>query len=59
MADDLDNRGPEDRSRINVNEPHEVRYWMQRFDVTEEDLRKAVAEVGVAVDRIAEQLGKK
>jgi hypothetical protein len=59
MADDLGNRGAQDRSRIDINEAHEVRYWTQRFDVTEEALRKAVAEVGVSVDEIAEHLGKK
>ena len=58
MPDDLDNRGVQDRGRIDINEPHEVRYWVHRFGVTEEDLRKAVAEVGVSVDRIAEHLGK-
>jgi hypothetical protein len=59
MADDLENRGAQDRSRIDINEAHEVRYWIQRFDVTEEALRRAVAEVGVSVDEIAEHLGKK
>jgi hypothetical protein len=59
MADDLGNRGAQDRSRIDINEAHEVRYWTQRFDVTEEALRKAVAEVGISVDEIAEHLGKK
>ncbi|MDM0078486.1 DUF3606 domain-containing protein [Variovorax sp. J2P1-59] len=58
MPDDLDNRGAQDRGRININESHEVRYWTQRLGVTEEDLRKAVAEVGVSVDRVAEHLGK-
>jgi hypothetical protein len=36
-----------------------VRYWIQRFDVTEEALRKAVAEVGVSAIEIAEHLGKR
>ncbi len=27
MADDKTKRGPADRSRINVNEEYEVRYW--------------------------------
>ena len=31
MADDLTNRGAQDRSRINVNEKHEVRYWAQKW----------------------------
>ncbi len=59
MSDDLSNRGEPDRSRININEPHEVRYWTGRLDVSEEDLRKAVAEVGVSAQQVAEHLGKR
>ncbi|WP_371436596.1 DUF3606 domain-containing protein [Polaromonas sp.] len=58
MADDLKQAGPEDRSRINVNEAHEVRYWTERFDVSEAELRKAVAAVGVSAKDVAEHLGK-
>src|ERR1700712_2781694 len=58
MSDDLTNSGVQDRSRINVNEPHEIRYWTQRFEVSEADLRKAVAEVGVSVKAVADHLGK-
>jgi hypothetical protein len=42
MADDPSKRGPQDRSRINVNEPHEVRYWTQTLGVTEAQLRVRV-----------------
>lgn len=59
MPDDLSQAGAQDRSRININEPHEVRYWTQRFDVSEEDLRRAVAQVGVSVEAVAQHLGKK
>ena len=58
MADDLNERGAQDRSRINVNEAHEVRYWTQRFGVTEAQLRQAVADVGVSADAVAQHLGK-
>jgi uncharacterized protein DUF3606 len=58
MSDDLTNRGAQDRSRININEPHEVRYWTGRLGVSEEDLRKAVAAVGVSAAQVAEHLGK-
>jgi len=58
MPDDLKQMGAQDRSRINVNEPHEVRYWTERFGVSEDALRRAVAEVGVSVDAIAQHLGK-
>jgi uncharacterized protein DUF3606 len=52
MADDLNHRGPTDRTRINVEEPHEVQYWSKALDVTEEQLRAAVAQVGVMVDAV-------
>ena len=31
MADDLKKPNAQDRSRVNVNEPHEVRYWTKRW----------------------------
>ena len=58
MSDDLDQRGAQDRARINVNEAHEVRYWTGRLGVSEDELRKAVAEVGVSAVTVAEHLGK-
>jgi len=58
MPDDLKQAGAQDRSRVNINEPHEVRYWTERFGVSEDALRKAVAEVGVSADAIARHLGK-
>jgi hypothetical protein len=52
MPDDLKNRGPADRSRINVNEPHEVRYWTGKFGCSSAQLTTAVAEVGVMADKV-------
>ena len=46
MVDDLTKKGSEDRSRINVNEDNEVRYWTRELCVTEARLREAVVEVG-------------
>lgn len=45
MSDDLKNRGPQDRARINVNEAHELRYWTKELGVTEAQLREAVKAV--------------
>jgi hypothetical protein len=57
MADDL---GPADRSRVNVNEPHEVRYWTKEFGVSEQELRDLVRQHGVSVAAIRAALaGKK
>ena len=46
MADDLKYRGEPDRSRINLREVHEVRYWSQKFRVSAEKLQAAVKAVG-------------
>lgn len=56
MVDDLTNRGPQDRSRVNVNEPWEVRYWCGQFGCTEEQLRQAVGKVGVMRDNVEREL---
>jgi len=46
MADDLNNRGSADRARISVTEQWELRYWCDKFECTEVELRHAVEEVG-------------
>ena len=56
MSDNLQDRGPADRARINVNETHEVRYWTQKFNCTAEHLRTTVAKVGVMADAVEREL---
>lgn len=56
MPDDLDNRGPQDRARINLNEEYEIRYWSKEFGVTEARLREAIAAVGVSSAKVREYL---
>ena len=58
MADDLKNRGPADRSRVNVHEDHEVRYWTEKWGVSETQLVAAVRKVGVSADAVAQALRK-
>lgn len=58
MADDLSNRGPQDRARVNVNEPHELRYWTAALNVSEAQLRVAVAQVGVSADAVRRHLNR-
>ena len=53
MADDPSQRHSPDRDRINLSQQHEVRYWSQKFGVSEQELRDAVQElesIGTAVD---------
>jgi hypothetical protein len=58
IADELKSRGAQDRARVNVNEDHEVRYWIQKWGVSKEQLAAAVKKVGVSVDAVARELGK-
>jgi hypothetical protein len=58
MADNLKDRGAQDRARVNVNEPHEVRYWTEKFGVSEEDLIQAVTVVGVSAAEVERYLKK-
>ncbi|HEU4579632.1 MAG TPA: DUF3606 domain-containing protein [Polyangiaceae bacterium] len=58
MADDPTKRGAADRSRINVHEAHELRYWTKELGVTEQELKAAVARAGVMADAVRRELGK-
>src|SRR2546421_273888 len=46
MTDDLKKRGAQDRSRLAVEEEHEVRYWTKALGVSKEERASAVAKVG-------------
>ena len=56
MADDLNNSGQPDRSRINVNEKHELKHWSRRFSVPPERLREVVEKVGTKVEDVERAL---
>jgi len=58
MSDDKTNRRPRDADRVNVNEDYEVRYWTQKWDVTEAQLKDAVRRAGVMARDVAKALGK-
>jgi Protein of unknown function (DUF3606) len=58
MSDDKSNRGPQDASRVNVNEDYEVRYWTKKFGCTAEQLRAAVKAVGVSAKAVEAHLKK-
>ena len=56
MADDLTKRGPADRSKINVHEAWELRYWTGKFGCTAEELKSAVTAVGTSAAKVEEYL---
>ena len=56
MSDDLTNRGEPDRSLINMNEKHEVRYWTEALGLSEAELQRIVDEVGNAAEAVRNRL---
>ena len=58
MADDLKNRGPQDRARVNTTEQWELSYWTNQFGVTEQQLKDAVRAVGPMVADVQKHLNK-
>ena len=59
MSDDLNNRGAQDRARINLTEEHEIRYWTVALSVSEEELRRLVGEVGDQAEAVRAALAEK
>jgi hypothetical protein len=56
MTDSRQERGPQDRSRINVTEDYELQYWSKEFGVSPDELMKAVESVGVSTDKVRAHL---
>lgn len=54
--DDLKKKGPQDRSKINMHEDYEVRYWTRELGVTREQLQRAVDEVGNSAAAVRKEL---
>ena len=57
MANDKAKRGQPDRSKINMHEDHEVKYWTRHFGITQDQLRRAVDRVCNSVAAVRKQLG--
>lgn len=58
MSDNLDNRGPQDRTRINLNEPWEVAYWAKELGISKEELERAVKAAGPSVAAVRQLLNR-
>src|SRR5689334_5661224 len=57
MSDNLTNRVQPDRSKINMNEDYEVKYWTHALGVSREALQKAVDKVGNSAAAVRKELG--
>ena len=58
MSDNLKLRAPVDSSLISLKEPWEVKYWTNKFGVTEAQLKAAVTAVGNSAAKVKVKLGK-
>ena len=57
MSDNLTNRVQPDRSKINMHEDYEVKYWTHALGVSKEALQKAVDKVGSSATAVRNELG--
>jgi hypothetical protein len=46
----------QDRSKINMHEPHELQYWIKHLRVSREQLQKAVDKVGNGAAAVRKEL---
>jgi hypothetical protein len=58
MADDPKQRHGQDRTRIDTNQDHEVRYWTKELGVSEDELKEAVRIAGNQVEKVRQHLSK-
>jgi uncharacterized protein DUF3606 len=56
--DDLNKKGAGDRSKINMHEDYEVKYWTKQLGVSRDELEKAVNKVGNSAAAVRKELGR-
>lgn len=56
MSDDKTKIQGQDRTRINVNEDYELRYWSQKFGASPEEIKTAVDAVGTSAEAVERHL---
>ena len=54
--DHLTKRGQPDRSKINMHEAYEVKYWTHALGISKEELQKAVDKVGNSAAAVRKEL---
>lgn len=56
MSDKLTKRVQPDRSKINMSEDYEVKYWTHEFGVARSQLQRAIDKVGNSAAAVRKQL---
>jgi len=57
VVDILKKTNTADRSKINMHQPHELKYWVKRLGVSQDELQKTVDKVGNSASAVCKQLG--
>ena len=58
MPDAKTKLGTLDRKQINLKGDYEVRYWTRTLEVSQDNLREAVAQAGTSVEAVKKYLGR-
>ncbi|RYY66438.1 MAG: DUF3606 domain-containing protein [Chitinophagaceae bacterium] len=56
MSDNKNERGSRDRSRVSGEEKYEVQHIAEKFNVSAEEVRRVIKEVGNSREKIEERL---
>jgi hypothetical protein len=56
--DDLNKKGPADRSKVNLHEAWEVDYWTNELGVSKDELQRVVKKVGDSAAAVRKELGR-
>jgi hypothetical protein len=56
MSDNLTKRDQRDHSKINMHEDFEVKYWTKQLGVSNDELQKAIDEVGNSAAAVRKEL---
>ena len=52
MSDNTQRRGPEDPTKININQSWEIGYWSEQLRISESELRNAVRHAGPLIANV-------
>jgi predicted RNA-binding protein YlqC (UPF0109 family) len=55
--DNLTKRDQPDRSKINMSEDFEVKYWLKALGVSKDELKRVVEKVGNSAAAVRKELG--
>ena len=56
MSDNKNERGSRDRSRVSAEEKYEVQHIAEKFNVSADEVRRIIKEVGNSREKIEERL---